>query len=119
MSTLYDPQGNRKYLTKAERQAFLKVAREEERERRTFCEMLHYSGARLSEVLALTVGRIDLDDKTVTIESLKKRRAGVFRTVPLPSAFVEDLTWSTASRSSNISPITGYGVSAGLPPGGS
>jgi integrase len=53
--------------------------------------MLHYSGARLSEVLALTVGRIDLDDKTVTIESLKKRRAGVFRTVPLPSAFVERL----------------------------
>ncbi len=91
MDTLHDQEGNRKYLTKAERQAFLKAAREEERERRTFCEMLHYSGARISEVLALTVGRIDLDDKTVTIESLKKRKAGIFRVIPLPPDFVERL----------------------------
>ncbi len=88
---LYDAQGNRKYLTKTERQAFLKAARAEERERRTFCEMLHYSGARISEVLAVTVGRLDLDNRSVTIESLKKRKRGVFRTVPLPAAFVERL----------------------------
>ena len=108
MSTLYDPQGNRKYLTKAERQAFLKAAREEERERRTFCEMLHYSGARLSEVLALTVDRIDLDDKTVTIESLKKRRDGVFRTVPLPSAFVERLNLVHGLKEQQYQPNNGF-----------
>ena len=91
MSTLHDQDGNRKYLTKAERRAFLKAAREEERDRRTFCEMLHYSGARISEVLALTVGRIDLEDKTVTIESLKKRKEGVFRIVPLTRVLVRRL----------------------------
>ena len=63
MDILYDPNGKRKYLTKPERRSFLKAALDEERERRTFCEMLHYSGARISEVLAVTVGRIDLDNE--------------------------------------------------------
>lgn len=91
MDFLHDQAGNRKYLTKAERLAFLKAALDEERERRTFCEMLHYSGARISEVLALTIGRVDLDSCAVTFESLKKRRKGIFRTVPLPSYFIERL----------------------------
>ena len=91
MDFLHDPNGNRKYLTKAERQAFLAAALEEERDHRTFCEMLHYSGARISEVLAVTVGRVDLDHHAVTFQSLKKRREGVFRTVPLPPDFVERL----------------------------
>lgn len=88
---LHDQSGNRKYLTKAERDAFLKAAQEEERERRTFCEMLTFSGARISEVLAITPSRIDLNTNSVTIESLKKRRDGVFRTVPLPASFAERL----------------------------
>lgn len=88
---LYDRDGNRKYLTKAEREAFLQAALDEEQERRTFCEMLHYSGARISEVLAVTIGRIDLDTNCVTFESLKKRRKGVYRTVPLPAFFVDRL----------------------------
>jgi integrase/recombinase XerD len=91
MDLLHDPSGNRKYLTKAEREAFLKAALEEERDRRTFCEMLHFSGARISEVLALTIGRIDLDNHAVTFESLKKRRKGVFRAVPLPPDLMERL----------------------------
>ncbi|MEM7132098.1 MAG: tyrosine-type recombinase/integrase [Chloroflexota bacterium] len=88
---LHDQEGHRKYLNKAEREAFLKAALDEERERRTFCEMLHYSGARISEVLAITAGRIDLDTHSVTLESLKKRQRGIFRIVPLPSSFVERL----------------------------
>jgi integrase/recombinase XerD len=91
MDFLHDTEGNRKYLTKAERQAFLKAVLQEERDRRTFCEMLHYSGARISEVLALTIGRVDLDNNAVTFESLKKRRKGIFRTVPLPPDFIERL----------------------------
>lgn len=91
MDFLHDSHGNRKYLTKTERQAFLASAIEEERDRRTFCEMLHYSGARISEVLSLTIGRVDLDNQSVTFECLKKRRKGIYRTVPMPPDFIERL----------------------------
>lgn len=91
MDFLFDPNGNRKYLTKTERDAFLKAALDEERDQRTFCEKLHYSGARISEVLAITIGRVDIDNHMVTFESLKKRRKGIFRTVHLPPDLMERL----------------------------
>ena len=91
MSFLYDATGQRKYLTKQERYAFLEAAREENRERRTLSETLHFSGARLSEVLALTIGRVALDQHSITLETLKKPRRGVYRTVPLPAEMVERL----------------------------
>lgn len=60
MSSLYDAKGHRKYLTPAEREAFLKAADEAEREVRTFCHTLAYTGCRISEALALTADRVDL-----------------------------------------------------------
>ncbi|MAU09369.1 MAG: integrase [Anaerolineaceae bacterium] len=89
MDALFDPNGNRKYLTQSECEAFLEAARHIERDRRTFCEVLHYSGARISEVLNLAIGRIDLNAHAVTFESLKKRKKGIYRTVPLPSSMIE------------------------------
>jgi integrase len=50
---LYDQQGNRKYLTKSERDAFIDAARRTSPEIETFCLTLVYTGARISEVLAL------------------------------------------------------------------
>lgn len=88
---LYDPSGNRKYLTEAEKTAFRKAAEDEQREARTFCLLLHYSGCRISEALAVSAARIDLSNQTVTFETLKKRKKGVFRTVPLPPEFVDML----------------------------
>jgi integrase len=61
MTTLHDQHGHRKYLTPAERDAFLKAADDAEvREVRTFCATLAYTGCRISEALALTADRIDL-----------------------------------------------------------
>jgi integrase/recombinase XerD len=91
MSQLHARDGTRKYLTRAEREAFLAAATDEERERRTFCEMLVYSGARLSEVVSLTTRNIDLKNHAVIIESLKKRKRGIYRSVPLPDDFMERL----------------------------
>ncbi|MEO5332839.1 MAG: site-specific integrase [Magnetococcus sp. YQC-5] len=91
MSILYNNDGNRKYLTIAERTAFLKAAENMSQETYTLCAVLAYSGARLSEVLALTHERIDANAHILLIESLKKRRDGVFRAVPIPHKLLTDL----------------------------
>src|SRR5690606_36388238 len=84
VSFLYDREGSRKYLTRAERNAFLAAAQRMPAEVRTFCLTLAYTGARVSEVLALTPQRIDPETRLIMIESLKKRRRGIFRAVPVP-----------------------------------
>ena len=92
MNTLYDHDGHRKYLTPAERDAFLKAADDAEvREVRTFCATLAYTGCRISEALALTADRIDLKDGAIVIECKKKRQSGVYRPVPVPPAFLDML----------------------------
>ena len=87
---LHDPSGNRLYLNAEERAAFLAVARTARREVRTLCETLHYTGCRISEALALTPSRIDLSGQVVVFESLKKRRRGVYRAVPVPGEYYLD-----------------------------
>src|SRR5882672_5627665 len=82
---LYDQKGNRKYLTRTERQAFIDAARRASPEIETFCLTLAYTGARISEVLALVPLRIDTSANAIVIESLKKRKRGVYRAVPVPA----------------------------------
>jgi integrase/recombinase XerD len=92
MESLYDQNGHRKYLTPAEREAFLAAAADaEDRETRTFCAALAYSGGRISELLALTADRVDLKEGTLVFESLKKRRKGVYRAVPVPPALIDTM----------------------------
>jgi len=88
---LFSPEGERKYLIEAERIQFLEFARLAENEQRTFCLMLYYTGARISEILNMTFGNIDNTGLYVTIESLKKRRKGIFRRIPLPELFLDEL----------------------------
>lgn len=90
-SPLYDARGNRKYLTVTERGAFLKAAKEMPPEVRTFCLMLAYTGARVSEVLALTPRRFDFRARLVVIESLKKRRRGIYRAIPVPAGLLAEI----------------------------
>jgi integrase/recombinase XerD len=91
VSLIYDRQGNRKYLTISERNAFLKAAATMPAEVLSFCVLLTYTGARLSEVLALTSNQIDIAAGFVIFESLKKRRRGVYRGVPLPHTLLAEL----------------------------
>ena len=82
---LYDRQGHRQYVTPGERDAFLKAAEDaEDRHIRTFCAMLAYTGCRISEALDLTADRVDVKDGVIVLESLKKRRRGVYLAVPVP-----------------------------------
>ncbi len=88
---LYDQQGNRKYLTRAEREAFIAAAWQAAPEIETFCLTLAYTGARISEVLALVPLRIDRSAKAIVIECLKKRKRGIYRSVPVPTSYLERL----------------------------
>jgi len=78
-------------VTAGERDAFLREADRADRTVRTLCMTLTYAGIRLSEALALTVDRVDLAAGVLTFESLKKRRDGVFCSVPVPPALLEAL----------------------------
>ena len=86
---LYDATGARKYVTADERAAFLAAAERAPRQVRTLCLTLAYSGCRLSEALALTADRVDLAGGMIVLETLKKRRTGVYRGVPLPGRVLE------------------------------
>ena len=88
---LHTVEGLRKYVTAGEREAFLREADRADRAVRTLCMTLTYAGCRLSEALALTVDRVDLAAGVLTFESLKKRRDGVYRSVPVPPTLLEAL----------------------------
>lgn len=81
---LYDQAGRRKYLTPEERQSFLGAASNAPVDVQAFCWTLAHTGCRISEALALTGNRIDSEGGVVVFESLKKRRKGVYRAVPVP-----------------------------------
>ncbi len=88
---LYDRQGKRLYLTAEERRAFIAAAATTGRPVRTLCVLLHETSCRISEALALTPERIDLSGRAVMFESLKKRRRGVDRVVPVPPTLLDTL----------------------------
>ena len=88
---LHTVDGARKYLTTGEREAFLREAELADRQVRTLCMTLAYAGCRLSEALALTADRVDLAAGVLVFASLKKRRTGIYRNVPVPPALLEAL----------------------------
>lgn len=83
--------GGRKYLNAAERKRFLTALRHAPPRIRLFCLALMWSGCRVSELLALTPFAIDLDTGLATFETLKRRRRGVMRQVPLPPSLLSEL----------------------------
>lgn len=90
-SELFDSAGRRLYLTSGERQALLAAAELGERRTRTLCLTLTYTGCRISEALALTAQRVDLEGRALVFETLKKRQRGVYRAVPVPAAVLDAL----------------------------
>lgn len=106
---LYDRHGHRKYLTASEWRAFLDAADAAPPEIGTFCGTLAHSGCRISEALALTADRVDLGEGLLILESLKKRRKGVFRAVPVPSAFLVRLDRVHDIKTAQRSPGQGRG----------
>lgn len=105
--SLFDTAGHRKYLTEAERRAFIKAAKNQAPEVYTLCLVLKDTGCRLSEALALTADHIDLRAGVIVFRSLKKRRLGVHRAVPVSPTVLAELDR-----------VHGVRAAQGAPPGG-
>lgn len=111
---MFDRRGTRKYLNGAERRTLLPAIQQEpDTLNRAFCLTLFYTGCRISEALNLTAGRVDLTEKALIFETLKRRRRGYFRAVPIPDSLCELLRQSLSgaeptSRVWNFSRATGY-----------
>lgn len=88
---LFDAAGQRKYLTSEERERFQEAARKQTPEVMTFCLFLYWTGCRISKALDTLRSRVDFESKAAVIETLKKRRKGVYRQVPLPDKFLNEL----------------------------
>jgi integrase len=99
---LFTADGKRKYLTADERAAFLiKAAQEHPRgEVRSLCEVLAFTGCRISEALELRPASIDLSAKAITFRTLKQRDKAAHRAVPVPESLIDMIrsTWFMASE---------------------
>ncbi|MCP3477643.1 site-specific integrase [Bradyrhizobium sp. CCGUVB1N3] len=103
--SLFGPSGERKYLNDAERRRFIRAAGRACTEVRLFCLTLFYSGGRISEILALSAVSIDLDSRVATIRTLKRRKPGVVRQVPLPRSHVQELNRAFGIRRRQRDPL--------------
>lgn len=82
-ASLYAPGGGRKYLNRAERARALAAMATLPRSQALFALTLAWTGARVSEVLALTAASLQVESGIVAIETLKRRKHCV-REVPIP-----------------------------------
>ena len=97
---LFDDDSNRLYVDGRERELFLEEAKNlPEAKHRLFCEVLHWSGCRISEALELTPRRIEINACAIKFRTLKRRsvtRSGKqkkteYRLVPVPKELIENL----------------------------
>lgn len=85
--SLYAADGWRKYLNAAERRRALKAMATLEPDKALFVELLAWTGARVSEMLALTPASFQTESGIVAFRTLKRRRHCV-REVPIPQSLM-------------------------------
>jgi len=89
-SFLYTASGGRKYLNSSESRRFLSAASILKPGEKLFVLTLVWTGARVSEVLALTPLSFQAEPGVAAIRTLKRRRSHV-REVPIPGALMGEL----------------------------
>ncbi|MBS0445107.1 MAG: site-specific integrase [Proteobacteria bacterium] len=80
---IYDETGRRKYVREDERARFLEAAQQLDLPMQLLCEVLAFTGCRVSEALNLHRHQLDTERLTLTIRTLKRRRT-VFRVIHIP-----------------------------------
>lgn len=93
--SLFNIQGERKYLNKAECKRYVQwLCVIENLSERAFCETVYATGCRISEALALTIKRINVEEAFIVFQSKKKRgeqKGRHVRIVPIKRAFAKRL----------------------------
>lgn len=102
---LFAADGTRKYLTTAEIHAFLQAAALAAPHIQLLCQVLAFTGCRLSEALHLKANRIDVTAGALTFETLKQRRRGSYRQVPIPDELLMRLDGIRPSSGGRIWPV--------------
>src|SRR5258705_11235061 len=102
--SLYGSAGGRKYLNAAERRRFAKAALRTPLEVQLFCIVLSLTGGRISEILAVTPAAIDIDSGVANSTTLKRRKLGIVRQVPLPRGVLAELNHVFKIRRSQRDP---------------
>lgn len=97
-SALFDSNGGRKYLTRREAAALLSAVRQADWQTRLFCQLLNHTGCRLSEALAVTRRHLDPETGRVIFRTLKRRSKTVYRGVPVPARFMNELVKFAAAH---------------------
>jgi integrase len=88
--------GELKYLDREEHRAFLDAAQKQEPRKRYYCQLLYYTGCRLSEALAVSYNSFDFERHYVTIRTLKQAtRDGQpverYRDNELPESYLHEI----------------------------
>lgn len=98
---LFSPKGERLYLNKAERKRFMAAVRQNtNRNAVIFATLLHYTGARPTELRELTIDRVHPDTCEIVLRSIKKRKKDRkgniklphYRTIPIPDYVMNIVT---------------------------
>lgn len=95
----FDIKGERKYLDQQERQRFLRSASRMREPIRLFCEVLAYTGCRLSEALNIRPSHIDQGHCALIFETLKQRNAIRYRHIAVPKSLMRRLMRFLKNRS--------------------
>ncbi|MEM7664104.1 MAG: tyrosine-type recombinase/integrase [Pseudomonadota bacterium] len=103
--SLFDEAGRRKYLNAGERCRFLAASREVAPPVRRLCEHLHYTGCRPSEAVNMCWRHLDVEQASCVIETLKQRRRGIYRSVPLPRLYVDGLQSIAPTSADGDAPV--------------
>lgn len=78
-------------LTRKQEKRLLKAARRADPSTRALCELLYWTGCRLSEAIALKQDHIDTERYFVVLHTLKQRGQPRLRAVPVPKRLIRTL----------------------------
>jgi integrase/recombinase XerD len=101
--TLYDRAGARKYVNQAERLRLIEASHSLAPSHELFVLTLAWTGARVSEVLALSPSSFQVESGVVSIQTLKRRRP-IVRELPLPPALMSALDEHFGVRAAQFDP---------------